>query len=161
MLFMSFWLWKNTDTFQKTSIVKFAIISIFGFITFVVNAIELKSLNETQAHRLIGKTLKNTFLDQYVTHKNSEMALLIFSPKCPHCISVAKSLSKSKIGVIGIYPDVIDSKTVAEFVEEVKPTFQIYPVKTDSLMKYTVEFPTIFIIENSTVKKVLNNYQSQ
>jgi hypothetical protein len=159
--FMSVWVWKNSAVEPKPPIVKFLIVCTFGFITFFVNAYELRSLNEIQFHRLAGKSVKNTFLEQYVSPEKATIAVFVFSPTCNHCISVAKSLSKSNMNVIGLYPGVIDSIAVSAFVKEVNPSFQIIPIKIDSLIKYKVNFPTIFMVEKGIVKKVLNNYQSQ
>ena len=159
MLAASFWIWKNSEVEDKKQPIKFSIIVIFGLITFIINAIEIKEANSFQVNKLNGENLKSTFLRAYTDNEqNTEKVLFIFSPTCSHCKSVAKELSKSKIKVIGLYPDVFNDSTLSIFKKEVKPNFEIYPISTDSISKNIRHFPTIFIVKNGKIERVLNNY---
>ena len=159
MLAASLLIWKNSNVEDKKQPIKFSIVVLFALITFTINAVEIKESNSLQVNKLNGKNLKNTFLKAYADgEQNTEKAFFIFSPTCSHCKSAAKELSKSKIKVVGLYPDVFSDSTLSIFKKEVKPNFEIYPIKTDSITKYTERFPTIFIVKNGTIAGVLNNY---
>lgn len=162
MLAGSYFIWKTASEYEynimKFKALKLGVSMLFGFIAFLVLGFELKSTYSELSIRQ-NADLQKTFLGKYVQPSQRQI-LFIFSPSCPHCLSMTDKINKMKldnIKLVGLYPDVADKKDIDAFKLKKSPKFDIVPVKKDSLRLVTRSLPTFLVVENGILQSVYHN----
>lgn len=159
MISASYFVWKyhSLQPQAKFQNWKFGLVFVFAFIAFIVLGLEVKN-TYTEIIVRKGSDLRNTFLRKYVK-ENQKQLIFIFSPTCPHCLSMTDRINTNKMDfeVVGIYPDVIKKGDVEQYQKLKRPRFPIFADKKDSLRLLTRNIPTIFIVKDGILENIYHS----
>lgn len=152
------WIWKNS-TWRQPSIPQWKIVIVLIFsclgsgLAGLSTGIELYNKHEIK----VGQKIEDTFLSQFKEKLSGKRSFaFIFSPTCSHCWNASENVKSIKaqpeLGeLIGVVAEDIDA---TDYVEIVKPNFEIFTVKTDVLRANIKGVPLLVEFQNGRVTVV-------
>ena len=155
-----YWIWKTSEKdYKYVAIWKKWIVYIMAALSFGVSGYTLQKSIIDKNNIEVGEQANYSYLKYY----NDIIAegrsfVFIFSPNCRHCWNSTENVKSLK--TIPEYKNVIgvtfaDADT-AEFMQTMKPNFNVYKYPTDELTDVIKEIPVLLVLDNGKVTKIFS-----